>query len=215
MPLPLNRYIDHTLLRPEATAEEIKKVCEETLQYKFASACLLPVWAEYARSLLHGAKLCCVVGFPIGGNTTQAKAFETEELVKWGVDELDMVLALGKLKSRDFDYVLQDIRAVVQAAEHSLVKVIIETCLLTDEEKRVASLLCKEAGAHFVKTSTGFSKAGATVEDVMLIRKTVGPDMGIKASGGIRSAETALAMIEAGATRIGTSSATSWCVCND
>jgi deoxyribose-phosphate aldolase len=207
---PLHTYIDHTLLRPEATKEEIKKLCGETLSYKFASACFLPVWAQYARSLLDGAKLCCVVGFPLGANTTKTKVFEAHELVKIGVDELDMVLALGPMKSRDYEYVLNDIRSLVKAAEPALIKVIIETCLLTDEEKRIASLLCMEAEAHFVKTSTGFSQSGATVEDIALIRKTVGPHMGIKASGGIRSAEKARAMIEAGATRIGTSSATNW-----
>lgn len=208
--LPLNSYIDHTLLRPDATQREIEKLCEETIQYKFASACLLPVWVPVARPLLKGAKLCSVVGFPLGGNSKDTKIFEALQLVEMGVDELDMVIALGPLKTGQYDYVLNEIQAVVKRAAPVIVKVIIETCLLTDEEKQKASLLCVEAGAHFVKTSTGFSKAGATVEDIALIRKTVGQRLGVKASGGIRSAEAARALIAAGATRIGTSSAPLW-----
>lgn len=202
----LHTYIDHTLLRPDATRAEIRAVCEETLFYHFASACLLPRWAEYARSILQRATLCCVVGFPLGGNTTSIKTAEAKELITIGVDELDVVCSVGALKDREYEYFRRDLRAVVDVAEGATVKAIIETCLLTDDEKQTASLLCMEAGASFVKTSTGFSKGGATVHDVELIRRTVGPAVGVKASGGIRDRTAALAMIEAGATRIGTSS---------
>lgn len=160
----------------------------------------------YARIILQGRKLCSVVGFPLGANSISVKVFEARQLIQEGVDELDMVISLCALKHKEYEYVIEDIRAVVSAAESALVKVIIETCLLSDEEKKIASLCCVEAGAHFVKTSTGFSTSGATVHDVELIRETVGPKMGVKASGGIRDAQAARAMIQAGATRIGTSS---------
>lgn len=204
----LNEYIDHTLLKPEATLEEIQKLCQEGLDYQFASVCINPIWVSQAHKLLKNTnvKLCSVVGFPLGANTSENKAREAEQLADCGVQEMDMVLNIGALKSKDFKTVLIDIEGVVRATPEALVKVIIETCLLTDEEKWTASLLAVEAGAKFVKTSTGFSKAGATVHDVALMREAVGPNFGVKASGGIRDLSTAIAMIEAGASRIGTSS---------
>lgn len=208
MQKPLNLYIDHTLLKPEATLEEIQKLCQESVEYQFASACIQPTWVVYACEFLKGTgvKLCSVVGFPLGANTTENKAREAHQLAECGVQEIDMVINIGALKSKDYKKVHQDIKAVVQAASSAIVKVILETCLLTDEEKQSASLLSIEAGASFVKTSTGFSKSGATIQDVTLMRNVVGPDFGVKASGGIRDLSTALAMIKAGATRIGTSS---------
>lgn len=205
---PLNLYIDHTLLRPDATWEEIETLCKEGVKYHFASICIQPTWVLLAREYLKGTevKLCSVVGFPLGANTTETKAREAHQLAKCGVQEIDMVINIGALKSKDYKKVQQDISEVVQAASSSMVKVILETCLLTDEEKKVASLLSVEAGASFVKTSTGFSKSGATIHDITLMRNVVGPEFGVKASGGIRDLSTALAMIQAGATRIGTSS---------
>lgn len=204
----LNNYIDHTLLKPDATLKEIERLCAESLKHQFAAVCINPCWVKNAFALLKGSnvKLCSVVGFPLGANTTETKAEEARELSNWNVDEIDMVMNIGALKAQDTDAVIKDIRAVVQAAPKAVIKVILETCLLTDEEKVIAALLVKEAGAHFVKTSTGFSKGGATVQDVALLRKAVGADFGIKASGGIRELSLALALIEAGATRIGTSS---------
>lgn len=203
----LNSYIDHTLLKPEASKENIEKLCQEAMQYHFACVCINPVWAEYACSLLKDSpvKVCSVVGFPLGANMTEVKVFETLQLIKVGVEEIDMVLNIGALKSKNYDQVLFDIQSVVKAAKPHLVKVILETCLLTDEEKEVACLICKDAGAHFVKTSTGFSKSGATLHDIELMRRVVGSDIGVKASGGIADKEFALALIQAGATRIGTS----------
>lgn len=208
MQQPLNRYIDHTLLKPEATLEEIQKLCMESIEHQFASACINPAWVISAFEILKGTdvKLCSVVGFPLGADTRENKAREAEQLAECGVQEIDMVINIGALKSKDYKKVLKDIEGVVQAAPTALVKVIIETCLLTDEEKQTASLLSVEAGARFVKTSTGFSKAGASIADINLMRKVVGPDFGVKASGGIRDLPTALAMIKAGANRIGTSS---------
>lgn len=205
---PLNLYIDHTLLKPEADEAEICTLCKEAIQYQFASVCILPVWVKLAADLLKNSsvKVCSVVGFPLGANTKEIKAQEAQQLVADGASEIDMVISLGALKSKEYQKVKEEIEAVVYAAKPALVKVIIETCLLTDEEKQKASKLAKEAGAHFVKTSTGFSRSGATLEDVALMRKTVGPDVGVKASGGIRDLATALAMIKAGATRLGTSS---------
>jgi deoxyribose-phosphate aldolase len=187
---------------------EVIQLCKETVEKRFASACILPTWVPLAATILRGSssKVCSVVGFPLGATTTATKAFEAEQLVKAGADELDMVLAISRLKSGDFMYVSQDISSVVKAASPAIIKVIIETCLLTDDEIRLASLLCVEAGAHFVKTSTGFAKSGATIKDVALIRATVGKRCGVKASGGIKDKTAALAMIDAGASRIGTSS---------
>lgn len=208
MQKPLNLYIDHTILKPEATKDEIHKLCQEALEHQFASVCIQPTWVKKASEWLKGSqvKVCSVVGFPLGANTSETKAFEARQLVENGAQEIDMVINLGALKSQDYNKVKQDIQAVVQAASPALVKVILETCLLTDEEKQIAAQITKDAGAHFVKTSTGFSKSGANLHDVAFLRKTVGPHFGVKASGGIRDLPTALAMIEAGATRLGTSS---------
>jgi len=200
--------IDHTILKPEATKEDVKKLCQEAVKYGFASVCVNPCYAKFTAEQLKGSnvKTCVVIGFPLGANTTEVKAFETKKAVDDGAEEVDMVINVGALKNGEDQVVLNDIKAVVEAAAgKAIVKVILETCLLNREEKIKACLLAKEAGAHFVKTSTGFNKGGATVEDVELMRKTVGDQMGVKASGGIRTYEDALAMIKAGATRIGAS----------
>lgn len=201
------RFIDHTLLKPDATAESIQQLCQEALTYDFASVCVNPTWVPLAARLLKDARpvVCTVIGFPLGANLPEVKAFETTECIKKGAQEVDMVINVGALKSGDLELVEQDIRGVVQAAGEVTVKVIIETALLTEEEKIVACQLAQTAGADFVKTSTGFSGGGATVADIELMRRTVGPDMGVKASGGIRNAEDARAMIAAGATRLGAS----------
>ncbi len=201
-------YIDHTLLKPEATKEQIIALCAEAKQYDFASVCVNPTWIETAAKELEGAvsKVCTVIGFPLGANTSDVKAFETKDAIAKGADEVDMVLNIGALKGSDYELVLNDMKAVVEAANGTLVKVIIETCLLTDEEKVKACELAVEAGVDYVKTSTGFSTGGATPTDVALMRKIVGPDLGVKASGGVRSLADLKAMIEAGATRIGASS---------
>ena len=207
----LAKHIDHTLLKPDAVEAELVKLCEEAREHKFFSVCINPSNIEKAKELLEGTetKVCTVVGFPLGQMTTEAKSFETNEAILLGAEEVDMVINIGKLKDQDYEYVLEDIRAVVLAAKGVLTKVIIETCLLTDEEKVKACELAKDAGADFVKTSTGFSKAGATREDIALMRKTVGPEMGVKASGGIRTLEDAMGMIESGATRLGLSASVS------
>jgi len=201
-------YIDHTLLKPEATKEQIVTLCAEAKQYGFASVCVNPTWIETAVSELAGAvsKVCTVIGFPLGASTSEVKAFETKNAIAKGAGEIDMVLNIGALKGADYEAVLHDIKAVVDAANGTLVKVIIETCLLTEDEKIKACELAVEAGANYVKTSTGFSTGGATPTDVTLMRKTVGSELGVKASGGVRSLEDLKAMIEAGATRIGASS---------
>lgn len=181
---------------------------EEATEHDFASVCVNPTWVAFAAQALKGTdvKVCTVIGFPLGANTPEVKAFEAEDAIQNGADEIDMVINIGALKSQDYELVEKDIRAVVEAAKGTLVKVIIETCLLTDDEKVKACQIAQKAGADFVKTSTGFSIGGATVADVALMRKTVGPNMGVKASGGARSYEDALAFIKAGATRIGASS---------
>ena len=206
--MKLNKYIDHTLLKPDASQEQIETLIEEAKKYDFASVCVNPTWVNFAAQALKATdvKVCTVIGFPLGANTPELKAFETSDATQNGANEVDMVINIGALKSRNFDLVERDIRAVVEAAKGTLVKVIIETCLLTDDEKVKACQIAQKAGADFVKTSTGFSTGGATVADVALMRKTVGPDMGVKASGGARSYEDALAFIKAGATRIGASS---------
>ncbi|NHM31854.1 deoxyribose-phosphate aldolase [Neobacillus terrae] len=201
--------IDHTLLKANATESEIVKLAEEAKKYSFASVCVNPAWVKIAGEVLEGTsvKVCTVIGFPLGASTSETKAFETANAIENGATEVDMVINIGALKSQNDQLVEQDIRAVVEAAKgKALTKVIIETCLLTDEEKVHACELAVKAGADYVKTSTGFSTGGATVEDIRLMRKTVGPEIGVKASGGVRSREDALAMIEAGATRIGASS---------
>jgi deoxyribose-phosphate aldolase len=203
----LAAMIDHTLLKPEATEKQIRVLCEEAKAHGFASVCVNPYWVKQAAEWLKGSnvKVCTVVGFPLGATTKESKAFETKNAIENGAEEIDMVLNIGALKSGDFQTVKEDIRAVVEAAGGAVVKVILETGLLSDEEIVKACELSKAAGAHFVKTSTGFGKGGATVEAVRLMRETVGTEMGVKASGGIRNAETARQMVEAGANRIGAS----------
>ncbi|MCF0148959.1 MAG: deoxyribose-phosphate aldolase [Clostridium sp.] len=210
----LARMIDHTILKPEATEKEIETLCKEALEYNFASVCVNPSMVEKAAELLKGSdvKVCTVIGFPLGATTTEVKAFETEDVIKKGATEVDMVINVGKLKDGNLEYVKKDIEAVVNAAKgKALTKVIIETCLLTDEEKVTACKLSKEAGSDFVKTSTGFSTGGATASDIKLMRETVGKELGVKASGGVRSLEDAMAMIENGATRIGASASIAIC----
>ncbi len=205
--MKLNKTIDHTILNADATKEAVIKVIDEAKKYEFASVCLEPCWVSLAAERLKDSpvKVCTVIGFPLGANTKTVKAFEAKEAVENGADEVDMVLNIGALKSGDEAMVLEDMKAVREAAKNAVVKVILETCLLTDEEKKKACALAKEAGLDFVKTSTGFSTAGATVEDVKLMRDAVGDTMGVKASGGIRDTKTAEAMIAAGASRIGAS----------
>lgn len=207
----LASIIDHTLLKPEATTDDIARLCEEARRFGFASVCVHPSSVEQCARMLAGTsvRICTVIGFPLGTTTTAAKAREVEETAALGASEFDMVLHVGRLKSREYEYVERDIRSVVRAAKKTdyfhLVKVIIETCLLTDEEKIAACLIAREAGADFVKTSTGFSVGGATVGDVALMRMVVGSTVGIKASGGIRTAEEARALAQSGAERIGAS----------
>lgn len=204
------KYLDDTLLKADATPEQIVKICEEAKTYGCASVCVNSGYVPLVSKELAGSevKTCCVIGFPLGACTSEAKAAETTDSIEKGANEVDMVINVGRAKAGEWDYVKSDIEAVVKAAAgKALVKVIIETCLLTDEMKNKSMPGCKEAGADFVKTSTGFSTGGAKVEDIRLMRETVGPDMGVKASGGVRDFEKAQAMIEAGATRIGTSSA--------
>ena len=205
--MKLNKYIDHTLLKQDATVEQIDSLLSEAREYDFASVCVNPFWVSYAHSGLQGTdvKVCTVVGFPLGATTSAVKALETKEAIQNGADEIDMVINVGALKSGNTDLVESDIRAVVEASGDKLVKVIIEACLLTNDEKVLACQLAQKAGADFVKTSTGFSTGGATLPDVQLMRQTVGPDMGVKAAGGARSYADAVAFVEAGATRIGTS----------
>jgi len=207
--LAIARMIDHTLLKPDATQQEIAQLCFEARKYSFASVCVNPTWVSLCAELLKGSdvKVCTVIGFPLGATSSETKAFETETAIKQGATEIDMVINVGALKARDLETVAKDIHGVVKAAHSrgAIVKVIIETVLLTDEEKTLASLISKEAGADFVKTSTGFAGGGATVHDVELVRKAVGPQMGVKASGGVRTFEDAESMIKAGATRIGAS----------
>lgn len=209
VPLDMARYIDHTLLKPEATAAEIDQLCREAAQYRFASVCINPTWVKRAAENLRGTSVpvCTVIGFPLGAGTSEIKAMEARRALRDGAREVDMVLNIGALKSGDHSLVLKDIEKVVDAAHEvgALCKVILETALLTDEEKVVASALAKKAKADFVKTSTGFGPGGATVYDVALMRETVGPEMGVKASGGVRTTDDAEDMIAAGATRIGAS----------
>ncbi|PFO04230.1 deoxyribose-phosphate aldolase [Bacillus sp. AFS076308] len=207
------KMIDHTLLKADATKEEILKIINEAKEYLFASVCVNPTWVKTAAELLADTpevKVCTVIGFPLGASTTETKAFETKNAIENGADEVDMVINISALKDQQDEIVEKDIRAVVEAAKgKALVKVIIETCLLTDAEKIRACELAVKAGADFVKTSTGFSTGGATAPDIRLMRQTVGANVGVKASGGVRSREDALAMVEAGATRIGASSGVS------
>ena len=204
----LAKYIDHTILKPDATKEDIRILCEEAKTYGFASVCVNPYWVNYAKQLLQDTDvaICTVVGFPLGATPACVKAYETSQAIEDGADEIDMVINIGALKSQDTQTVLEDIKAVVKASKQKLVKVIIETCLLTDEQKRLACQLALEAQADFVKTSTGFSNHGATLEDVALMKSVVKDQAKVKASGGIRDYATAMSMIEAGASRLGTSS---------
>ena len=202
------KMIDHTLLKTDAQKKDLDKLLLEAKKYNFMSVCVSPIWVKYAAEQLKdtNVKFCTVIGFPQGATPTEVKVFETKNAIENGATEVDMVIPVGVLKDKDYIAVENDIRAVVEAAKSkALTKVIIETCLLTDEEKIMACKLSKSAGADFVKTSTGFSTAGATVKDIRLMRETVGEQMGVKASGGVRSREDADAMIKAGATRIGTS----------
>ena len=205
--MSIAKYIDHTLLAADATESSIEKLCEEAKEYHFASVCVNSTWVKKAAELLKGSgvHVCTVVGFPLGAMSSTAKAEETRIAVSDGADEIDMVINIGYLKSGMTDEVLSDIKAVRAACEGKILKVIIETCLLTDDEKRTACSLAEKAGADFVKTSTGFSKGGATVHDVALMKEAVGGRLLVKASGGVRDYATAKAMIEAGASRIGAS----------
>ncbi len=207
----LARYIDHTLLKPDATEKDIERLCAEAMQYHFASVCVNSAYVELCSRLLAGSgvKVCAVVGFPLGAMSTDAKAFETRYAVSHGADEIDMVINVGQLQAGNYAYVYDDIRAVVKAAAGHVVKVILETGLLSEEQKIAGCVLAKAAGADFVKTSTGFGPGGATPEDVALMRRIVGDDMGVKASGGIRDCSTAQKMIESGASRIGASASVS------
>lgn len=203
----VNKYIDHTVLKPETTKAQILSLCEEAKQYDFASVCVNPTWVSTCAKELEGTdvKVCTVIGFPLGATLKEVKAFETKCAIEAGATEVDMVINIGAAKDQNWELVYEDIKAVVDAANGVLVKVIIETCLLTDEEKVKACEMSVKAGADFVKTSTGFSTGGATVEDVKLMRQTVGANVGVKASGGVRTSEDMNAMVEAGANRIGTS----------
>lgn len=207
--MKLAKYIDHTILNADATETDVDKVIAEAIKYDFASVCINPYWVKHTAAGLQGSDVntCTVIGFPLGATSTQSKVFEAKQAMKDGADELDMVINIGELKANHDDAVLADIKALADAihAENKLLKVIIETALLTDEEKVRACHLAEKAGADFVKTSTGFSTAGAKVADVKLMRETVGDRLGVKASGGVHSKAEAEAMIEAGATRIGAS----------
>lgn len=206
--MELNRMMDHTILKADTPRSEVLRIIEEAKKYHFYSVCVNPVWVSLAAEELKGepVAVCTVIGFPLGATTSETKAFETENAIKNGADEVDMVISVGQLKAGEYAAVQKDIEAVVAAAkDRALVKVIIESCLLTDEEIVKACELAKAAGADFVKTSTGFSTGGATVEAVRMMRATVGPEMGVKASGGIHNETEALAMVEAGASRLGTS----------
>ena len=205
--MKLNKYIDHTLLKPEATKIQIETLCKEAIKYDFASVCVNPTHVAYCAKLLKNSdvKVCTVIGFPLGSNTTETKVFETKNAIENGADEIDMVINIGALKDKNYNFVKEDIESVVKAANSKLVKVILETCLLTEEEVKEACKLSQEAKADYVKTSTGFSKSGASVEMVKIMYDTVHDTMKVKASGGVRTYDDAIKMIEAGASRIGTS----------
>lgn len=205
--MQLNKYIDHTILKPDASKAKVQQIIDEAKKYHFASVCVNPTWISLVVEELRDSdvKVDAAIGFPLGANTSSVKAFEASEAIKDGADEIDMVINIGAAKDGDWDLVKSDISAVNAVKSDKILKVILETCLLTDEEKVKVCQLAKEVGVDFVKTSTGFSTGGATIADVELMRKTVGPDMGVKASGGIHTAEEAKAFVEAGATRIGCS----------
>ena len=206
--MEINKFIDHTALKPNTNKKAILKLIEEAKEHNFASVCINPCWIPLASKELQGSdiKVCTVIGFPLGANTTETKVFETRDAIQKGAQEIDMVINVAMLKDKDYNYIENEIKQIVEASkDKAIVKVILETCLLTDEEKIKACELSQKASADFVKTSTGFSTGGATVHDVALMRKTVGEDMGVKASGGIHTHEEAMAMINAGASRIGAS----------
>ena len=211
----LAKMIDHTLLKADALEHQVKELCREAKEYDFASVCVNPSYVSLCAKELKDSevKVCTVIGFPLGATTTEVKACEAKDAIEKGAQEVDMVINIGKLKDKDYAYVKKDIEEVVKVAKekNALTKVIIETSLLTREEKIIACELAKEAGADFVKTSTGFSTGGATLEDIMLMRETVGPNMGVKASGGVRSYQDAVTMIKGGATRIGASASIAIC----
>ena len=202
-----NRLIDHTVLKQDTQEAAVIQLCKEALEFNFASVCVNPTYIELCAKLLKGSevKVCTVIGFPLGANTKEVKGFETLDAVSKGADEIDMVINIGALKDHKDDYVYEEIKYIKECCKGKLLKVIIETCLLTEEEKVRACELSKKAGADYVKTSTGFSTGGATKEDIALMRKTVGPELGVKASGGVRTYEDMIVMVEAGASRIGTS----------
>jgi len=210
-PADIAPFIDHTLLKANATDDQIEKLCKEAMEYNFASVCVNSAYVPLASRLLTGSnvKVCTVVGFPLGAMSSESKAFETRDAVSKGADEIDMVINVGKLKSGDYAYVLEDVVAVIRAAQGKCVKVILETASLSDDEKVAGCILSKAAGANYVKTSTGFGSSGASLEDVALMRRVVGPGMGVKAAGGIRTTESAQQMIAAGASRIGASASIS------
>ena len=200
------KHVDHTLLSPQATWDEIRQICDDAIKYHTASVCIPPSYVKQASKYLgESVKVCTVIGFPNGYSTTAVKAFETEDALANGAKEIDMVINIGWLKDKRYELIEDEIKKLKSICKDKVLKVIIETCLLTDEEKVKACELAKEAGADFVKTSTGFSTGGAKAADVALMRKTVGPDMGVKASGGIHNADEAQAMVDAGASRLGTS----------
>lgn len=205
--MEVNKYIDHTVLKPETTKAQILTLCEEAKKFDFASVCVNPTWISLCASKLKdtNVKVCTVIGFPLGATLKEVKAYETKLAIENGATEVDMVINIGAAKDQNWELVYEDIKAVVDAANGVLVKVIIETCLLTDDEKVKACEMAVKAGADFVKTSTGFSTGGATASDVALMRQTVGESVGVKASGGVRTAEDMKIMVEAGANRIGTS----------
>ena len=204
---PLNKYIDHTLLKPASTRSQLEKLCTEARDHDFATVCVNPCWIEFCKQQEGSdVQVCTVIGFPLGAMTSEAKAFECRDAIAKGADEIDMVINIGKVKDQDFDGVVHDIKMVKEVTGEHVLKVILETCLLSDEEKVFACKACMEAGADFVKTSTGFSTSGATVEDVRLMKQTVGDVCQVKAAGGVRCFDDLKAMIEAGADRIGTSS---------
>ena len=209
--MQLNKLIDHTNLKAEATSEDIKKLVDEAVEHEFFSVCVNSSFVKLIKDYNKDVKIATVVGFPLGAMATAAKAYETKCAIEDGASEIDMVIEVGRLKEKDYDYVLNDIKAVKEACGDNILKVIIETCLLTEEEIVKACELAVEAGADFVKTSTGFSTGGAKASDIALMRKTVGPDIGVKASGGIHTKEEALEMVEAGASRIGASQSIEIC----
>ena len=209
--MKINELIDHTLLKAVATSSEIEKLCEEAKKYQFKSVCVNPTNVPYAKKLLTNTNvlICTVIGFPLGANTMETKMVETLDAIKNGADEIDMVVNIGKVKEHDYRYIEEEIKLVVNAAQGRTVKVIIETCYLSEDEKIATCLAAVRAKANFVKTSTGFGTSGANISDVVVMKQTVGPDIGVKASGGVRSIKDVEAFVKAGATRIGTSSGVS------